>query len=88
MVEPQPLVAPAPVSSEGSVLFMAERYVHVEQGDLEVTVYHAGYYLEAEVRRNHETEPSTTVLTERITLEPTLQAWLKDLLDRAQKGES
>lgn len=79
------LPGPEVVDHAGTLLFLAERYVTVEQGDLEVAVYRAGHFLEAEVRRTHETEPSTVVLTERITLEPTLQVWLKDLLDRAEK---
>lgn len=66
---------------EPTVLFAS-----TTQGDLEVELYRSSSHLEAEVHREFKDgRPSELVLKERLDLTPMLQAWVKDLLDRAQK---
>lgn len=84
------LTAPTVVENiEDTILFMAEPFARViKQGDLEVSLYIAGFHLEAEVRRTDPVEPTELVIRERITIQGTVTDWVKDLLDRAQKGSS
>lgn len=80
------IVAPTVVPHEDTILFFAELFASTTQGDLEVELYRSSSHLQAEVRREFKDgRPSELVLKERLDLTPMLQAWLKDLLDRAQK---
>jgi len=89
VTEAQPLVTPVYVPEIGdTVLLLSQRLVSTAQGDIDLDLYQSGLSIEAEVRRTHPTEPSTLIIRERINLKPTINAWVKDLLDRAQKESS
>lgn len=85
MTEPKPIVAPVIVPHEDSVLFLAQYMAGAKRGDIEIEVHISGLLLEAEVRRIDPLNPSEILLTERLNLEPTLQAWFTDLLNRAKE---
>lgn len=75
---------PQVVDHDKSLLFLAEVWFTVEQGDLKLTVWRtAGTLAEAEIHRGE-----SKILSERIDLRPTVTAWATDLLTRAQKGSS
>lgn len=80
-----PVVEPA----EGAALAGLEHFAsHVTYGsDIEVDFYRTGSIIEARVTRYHDDgRPSTLLITERLNIRPSLDTWLKTLLDRAEKG--
>lgn len=82
------VAAPVIQSAEGSIL-LVEHFGKAEQGDLTIDLYRTTNLIEAEVRRTFKDgRPTELVLKERLNLRPSLDSWLKDLLDRAQKGTS
>lgn len=88
MTDPKPLVAPEIVPPDNTILFLPQRIADTSRGNFEVDIYMSGYTIEAEVTHTptHTDNPSALILSERITLKPTLQAWLTDLLDRAEEA--
>lgn len=82
------IAAPIVEPTEGSIL-LSEHFASAEQGDLTIDLYRTPYLIEAEVRRTFaDGGPSKLVLNERLNIRPSLDSWLKDLLDRAQKETS
>lgn len=79
----QNIAAPVVVGSDDMGMLMTEHFASTQQGDLEVDLYRTGVLIEAVVSRAGE-----RVLREILNIRPSLDSWLKTLLDRAQKGEA
>jgi hypothetical protein len=79
---PQPEVE-TPERLANTILFMAQPFATGENGrGLKYEIVLSGFHLEAEI-----TSPEgKRVLRERISIKPLLDAWVTDLLKRAENG--
>jgi hypothetical protein len=77
---PQPTIVP----TEDTILFLAQQFAEGENGrGLRYDIWIAGSYLECDI-----TSAGDRVLRERIDIRPLLNAWVADLLTRAENGEA
>lgn len=81
----RPVVEPAGVALGGLEHFAS--LPATPGGNIEVDFYRTGSIIEARVTRNHNDDrPSTLLVIERLNIRPSLDSWLKTLLDRAEEG--